>query len=88
MAFALAAGLSESVHSRWARAGCYGFAAGTALSRINDNRHWLSDVGMGALIGITSAKLVSGRWRVFGLRPPGVAVGPRRTVIVGWQRSF
>ena len=60
----------------------------TGLSRINDNRHWLSDVGMGALIGITSARLVSGRWRVFGLTPPGVAVGPRRTVIVGWHHRF
>jgi len=88
MAFALAAGLSEAVHSKWAHVGFYGFAAGTALSRINDNRHWLSDVGMGALIGITSAKLVSGRWRVFGLRPPGVAVGPRWTLIFGWQRCF
>ena len=88
MAFALAAGLSEAVHSRWAHVGFYGFATGTALSRINDNRHWLSDVGMGALIGITSARLVSGRWRVFGLTPPGVAVGPRRTVIVAWHHSF
>jgi len=88
MAFALAAGLSEAVHSRWAHVGLYGFATGTGLSRINDNRHWLSDVGMGALIGITSARLVSGRWRVFGLTPPGVAVGPRRTVIVGWHHRF
>ncbi len=88
MAFALAAGLSEAVRSRWAHVGFYGFATGTALSRINDNRHWLSDVGMGALIGVASAKLVSGRWRVFGLRAPGVAVGPRRTLIFGWQRRF
>ena len=88
MSFALAAGLSEAVHSRWAHVGLYGFATGTGLSRINDNRHWLSDVGMGALIGITSARLVSGRWRVFGLAPPGVAVGPRRTVIVGWHHCF
>ena len=88
MAFALAAGLSEAVRLRWAHVGFYGFATGTALSRINDNRHWLSDVGMGALIGITSAKLVSGRWRVLGLRPPGVAVGPRRTLIFGWRRDL
>ena len=88
MAFALAAGLSEAVRSRWAHVGFYGFATGTALARINDNRHWLSDAGMGALIGVASAKLVSGRWRVFGLGPPGVAVGPRRTLIFGWQRRF
>lgn len=88
MAFALAAGLSEAVHATWARAGFYGFATGTALSRINDNRHWTSDVALGALIGVTSAKLVSGRWRVFGISPPGVIMGPRRELIVGWHRAF
>ena len=88
MAFALAAGLSEAVHSPWARVGFYGVATGTGLSRINDNRHWASDVGLGALIGVTSAKFVSGRWRVFGIRPPGVLVGPRRELIVGWHRAF
>lgn len=44
----------------------------TAWSRINDNRHWLSDVVAGAIIGITSSKLMNGKWRVLGVSGPRV----------------
>ncbi len=87
-AFALAADLADELDRGWARVGLYGLAAGTAFSRINDNRHWASDAGMGALIGITSAKLVGGRWRVFGLTPPGFLIGPRGAAAIGWRRSL
>jgi membrane-associated phospholipid phosphatase len=76
-AFALAASLSDGIDRAWATVLLYTAATGVAWSRVNDNRHWLSDVAGGALIGVTSAKLVSGRWRVLGLRPPAVLVGPR-----------
>jgi membrane-associated phospholipid phosphatase len=59
-------------------------ASGTAFSRINDNRHWLSDAGVGALLGVTMAKLASGRWQMFGLRPPGFLLTPRGAA-VGWD---
>lgn len=36
------------------------------------NRHWLSDVALGAVYGITAAKLVNGRWTVFCPRPPSI----------------
>ena len=36
----------------------YGVAALTALSRINDDKHWASDVFMGSAIGYFSAKAV------------------------------
>jgi membrane-associated phospholipid phosphatase len=77
VAFALATSLADDIHRPWATVGLYGLATAVGWSRINDNRHWLSDVGAGALIGITSAKLASGRWRIFGLRAPGILTGPQ-----------
>ena len=87
MAFALATSLSDEIHSPWATVGLYGLATATGWSRINDNRHWLTDVGAGALLGIASAKLASGRWRIFGLRPPSLIMGPSAPAI-GWQGAF
>jgi len=76
MAFALATTLSDEIDRTWASVGLYTLATGVGWSRINDDRHWLTDVAAGAVLGITSAKLVNGRWRIFGLRPPGILVGP------------
>ena len=36
----------------------YGLAGLSAMSRVNDDKHWLSDVVVGAAIGITMGKLV------------------------------
>lgn len=58
MAFALATSLSEEIENRWATAVLYTFATGTAWSRMNDERHWLSDVLAGAAVGFTAAKIV------------------------------
>ena len=55
MAFALAASVSNEVHFWPAQVGLYGAATLTGWSRINDNKHWLSDVLGGAAVGITSA---------------------------------
>jgi membrane-associated phospholipid phosphatase len=87
MAFALATSLSDEIHRPWATVGLYGMATAVGWSRINDNRHWLSDVAAGALVGITSSKLVTGRWRIFGLRPPSVLLAPG-TMSIGWQGAF
>ena len=86
MAFALAAALADDIHRPWATVGLYTLATGVGWSRVNDNRHWLSDVVGGAVVGITSAKLVNGRWRIFGLRPPKVLLGPNPSV--AWQMAF
>jgi membrane-associated phospholipid phosphatase len=67
--------------------GLYTAAGAVGWSRINDNRHWLSDVAAGAVVGIVSAKFASGRWTVFGLRAPSVITGPQGMGI-GWQTSF
>lgn len=74
VAFALAASAADEIGSPLATVLLYGAATGTALSRVYDRRHWLSDVALGAAIGITSAKFVNGRWSVFGLRAPKLLV--------------
>jgi membrane-associated phospholipid phosphatase len=87
VAFALATSLSDDIHRPWATVGLYGIATAVAWSRVNDNRHWLTDVTAGALLGITSARLASGRWRIFGLRPPSLIVGPSGSGL-GWSGAF
>lgn len=87
MGFALATSLADEIHRPWATVGLYTVATGVAWSRINDNRHWLSDVAAGALVGITSAKLASGRWRIFHLRPPSMLVAPSGMGL-GWSAQF
>ncbi len=70
VAFALASSLAEEIQRPWASALLYAGASGTAWSRLNDHKHWLSDVLAGAAVGITAAKVLKGRWRIFGLGPP------------------
>ncbi|MGZ8391881.1 MAG: phosphatase PAP2 family protein [Gemmatimonadales bacterium] len=87
MAFAFATALSDDIDRPWATIGLYTLATGVGWSRMNDNRHWLTDVAAGATLGITSAKLMNGRWRIFGLRPPSVLLGPRDAGLA-WQVEF
>jgi membrane-associated phospholipid phosphatase len=87
MAFALATALADDIHHTGASIGLYTLATGVAWSRMNDDRHWLSDVVAGAVVGITSAKLVNAHWRLFDLRPPSVLLGPRHAGIA-WHVPF
>jgi membrane-associated phospholipid phosphatase len=87
VAFALATALADDIHRTWATVGLYTIATGVGWSRLNDNKHWLSDVAMGAAVGLTSAKLINGHWRIFNLRPPSILLGPRRAGLA-WQFSF
>jgi membrane-associated phospholipid phosphatase len=87
IAFALATSLSDDIHNPWATVGLYTLASGVAWSRLNDNRHWLSDVAAGAALGIASAKVVNGHWRIFNLRPPKILLGPSHADIA-WQVTF
>ncbi|MGN6393281.1 MAG: phosphatase PAP2 family protein [Gemmatimonadales bacterium] len=86
-AFALATSLADAIHNPVAAVGLYGLSTAVGWSRINDNRHWFTDVAAGALVGITSAKLASGRWRIFRLHPPSFIAGPQGAGL-GWQASF
>ena len=88
IAFALAASLSEEIHAGWATAVLYAGASGTAWSRLNDHRHWLSDVLAGAAVGITAAKVVEGRWRIFGLGPPKFLIASSGETRVEWTVPF
>jgi membrane-associated phospholipid phosphatase len=87
MSFALATSLADDLHRPLASIGLYGMATAVGWSRINDNRHWLSDVAAGALVGVTSAKLVSGRWRIFGLTPPSFLIAPGMAGL-NWHAQF
>ena len=74
IAFALATSLSSETKDHWTDALFYGAATLTAYSRVNDDKHWLSDLVFGAALGIVSARLVH-RWhRPFVIGPRGLAV--------------
>jgi membrane-associated phospholipid phosphatase len=87
VAFALATSLSEEIRRPWATAVLYTGAGLVAWSRMNDNKHWLSDVAAGAMLGVFSAKVVNGSWRIFHIRPPGVALAPSG-VSLAWNVEF
>jgi membrane-associated phospholipid phosphatase len=78
MAFALATGISDEVHFLPLTLGLYGAAFTTGWSRMNDNRHWMTDVLGGMLVGITSAKVMNGRWSFLGITGPGFLQEPDR----------
>ncbi len=87
-AFAVVTSLADDVHSTTVHVLLYTAAAGTAFSRVYENRHWTSDVAMGTVLGITIGKVVSGRWRLFHLRPPSFLVGPSGETAVSWTVHF
>lgn len=87
IAFALATTLADEIERPWASIGLYTLASGVAWSRLNDNRHWLSDVAAGAAVGITASKLVSGRWRIFNLQTPRILLSPQHAALA-WQVPF
>lgn len=61
VAFAVSSVLSERIGNMWASVGLYSLASMTALSRVYDGEHWLSDVLVGAAIG-TSAGIAVTAW--------------------------
>ena len=81
MAFALATSLSNEIKNGWVSAALYTFATGTAWSRLNDERHWLSDVLAGATIGITTATIVH-------RHPPRLLAEPSGAMRLEWRIAF
>jgi membrane-associated phospholipid phosphatase len=53
---------------------------------VYDNQHWVSDVFLGAAVGIASAKLATGRWTIFGLRAPVPLATPSEVGM--WHGTF
>lgn len=70
-AFALASVFSRRCESRWVGVGAYLLASGTALERVYDDKHWLSDVVAGAALGTAV-----GRWVASPSRSAGAALLP------------
>jgi membrane-associated phospholipid phosphatase len=72
--FALATAVADQTHDRWSDYALYGAATLTALARINDNRHWASDVLVGGLVGHLSARWVTRRMGPLQVTPAGLSV--------------
>lgn len=70
MAFTLATTLGDEIEQNWVDILLYTFAGGTAWSRLNDNRHWPSDVAGGALLGYAVARMAGDHWKLFGMTTP------------------
>lgn len=87
-AFAVATSVVDDIHSTPVAVIVYAWAAGAAFSRVYENRHWLSDTAMGAILGITTAKIVNGHWRVFNLKPPRFLISASGEMALGWTVDF
>ena len=75
-AFALASVISEHYDSLWVQVPAYGLASAVGYARLNNNRHWPSDVLAGAVIGTFVGKTVvhfNQRHRQVSIQP---IVGP------------
>lgn len=80
--FSLATTVADAVDRLPVSVALYAGATLNAWARLNSDRHWLSDVTLGALYGITAAKLVNGEWTVFGLQLPTVWTDGRSSGLV------
>lgn len=74
VAFALATAVADQTRDGWSDYVLYGAATLTALSRINDNKHWASDVLVGGLVGHLSARWVTRRMAPLEVTPAGLSV--------------
>ncbi len=76
LAFAVATAIAGETRDRWSDAALYGVATLTAFARVNDDRHWTSDVVVGALVGHLSARWLSRRqgWLTVGLGTIGTSL--------------
>jgi hypothetical protein len=61
VAFALSTTLANRFHNTYASIGLYSLAGITAFARIYDDKHWASDVFLGAAIGYFVGDFISGK---------------------------
>jgi membrane-associated phospholipid phosphatase len=59
--FAAATTISDFYTEPWVSYTCYSLASLTAISRITESTHWMSDCFVGAIIGYYGTKLVE-KW--------------------------
>jgi membrane-associated phospholipid phosphatase len=86
--FSLATTLADAIDHPAATVVLYAGATVNSWARVYADRHWFSDVVTGALYGITAAKLVNGKWRLFGFRPPTVGIDGRGRTTLGYELSW
>jgi membrane-associated phospholipid phosphatase len=86
--FSLATTLADAIGHPAATIVLYSGATLNAWARVYADRHWFSDVALGALYGITAAKLVNGHWRVFGLKPPTAGIDEYGRTTVGFNVTW
>ncbi|MEZ4586776.1 MAG: phosphatase PAP2 family protein [Gemmatimonadales bacterium] len=77
IAFALAGSFASETSNPWLRASLYGAAGLTGFARINNDKHWLSDVVAGAAFGVLTAKLLDSRRISVVATPGGIGVTRR-----------
>jgi membrane-associated phospholipid phosphatase len=73
VAFAVATALADETPGGWSDAALYGLAGLTAVARLSDDRHWTSDVFVGALVGHLSAKWLARRHGWLSIGPGAIA---------------
>ncbi len=73
LAFAVATAIADETPDHWSDIALYGAATLTAFARVNNDRHWTSDVLVGALVGHLSARWLSRRQGWLTVRPGVVA---------------
>jgi len=74
VAFSVASSLSRDIKGPWDDVALYGAATLTGLARVNDNKHWMSDVVGGAVVGIFAGKWATRGNRHVSVSPSGVMV--------------
>ncbi|HEU5305529.1 MAG TPA: phosphatase PAP2 family protein [Gemmatimonadales bacterium] len=77
LAFAVATAIADETRDAWSDVALYGAAALTGFARMNDDRHWASDVMAGALIGHLSARWLSRRQGWLRAGPGSLGIGIR-----------
>jgi membrane-associated phospholipid phosphatase len=73
-AFAFASSIADETDDSWSDVLLYSAATLTAMSRVHDDRHWTSDVVIGALIGHLSGRWITRRMGPVRVAPAAVAV--------------
>lgn len=74
VAFALATSLARETPDIWTDLGFFTLATMTAYARMHDDKHWASDVVLGAGIGILSARFVHRIQAKLAVAPGGVGM--------------